>query len=103
MKKSKGTLLQEILGNIWALEYLVNMKYNGFEVFFPKKCFLKCLENTSDFLRNLTKYQLESVKKEKSVKFIHVTILLLQIKNITVDKKRNTFSSMLTRLVEILF
>ena len=103
MKKSQRTLLQESLRNIWALEYSVTMKYNGFEAFFSKKCFLKCLENTSDFLRNLTKYQLESVKKEKSVKFIHVTILLLQIKNITVYKKHNTFSSLLTRLVEIFF
>ena len=39
MKKSKRTLLQEILRNIWALEYLVTMKYNGLEAFFPRNVF----------------------------------------------------------------
>ena len=50
MKKSKPTLLQEILRNIWALEYLVTMKHNGFEAFFPRNVFLKCLENNQIFL-----------------------------------------------------
>ena len=39
MKKSKRTLLQELLRNISALEYLVTIKYNGFEAFFPRNVF----------------------------------------------------------------
>ena len=61
MKKSKRTLFREILRNIWALKDLVTREHNGFVAFFPRNVFLKCLENTSDFLRKLN-YKISTEK-----------------------------------------
>ena len=89
MKKSKRTLLRKILRNIWVLEYLVTMKYNGFQAFFSEKCFLNSLENTLDFLRNLN----NKISTEKRLKGKEKILLAKIVLGNSVGKEKNTENS----------